>query len=78
MPTLVYYHVVDAAGTRLVSTSPEEIRRWLRDGESWLPGRYVIFAIDSDPTWLRPPGDRWGVVTKHPDGSVELVPDRPA
>ena len=70
-----YYHVADASGTRLVSTSRREIRRWLRAGESWLPGRYTVFVTDSEPTWLRSPGARWGVAIKHADGSVELVPD---
>jgi hypothetical protein len=74
---MVYYHIVDAAGTRLVSTSLGEIRQWLRDGQSWQPGRYTIFVTDSVPTWLRPPGARWGVATKHPDGPVDLIPDRP-
>jgi hypothetical protein len=71
-----YYHVADASGTRLVSIAPEEIRRWLRDGKSWLPGRYTVFVIDSVPTWLQHPGARWGVAIKDADGSVELVPDR--
>ena len=75
---MVYYHVANAAGTRLVSTSLGEIRQWLRDGQSWQPGRYMIFVTDSVPTWLRPPGARRGVATKHPDGSVELFPDQPA
>ena len=74
---MAYYHVADAAGTRLVSTSRKEIRRWLRDSQSWQPGRYTILVTDSVPTWLRPPGARWGVATKHPDGSVDLIPDRP-
>ena len=73
-----YYHVADASGTRLVSTSRRELRRWLRDGASWLPGRYTVFVTDSPPTWLRLPGARWGVAIKRPDGSVELVQDRPA
>jgi hypothetical protein len=74
----LYSHVADASGTRLVSISPEEIRRWLRDGKSWLPGHYTVFVIDSVPTWLRRPGARWGVAIKRPDGAVELVPDQPA
>ena len=74
---MVYYHVADAAGTWLVSRSLGEIRQWLRDGQSWQPGRYTIFVTDSVPTWLRPPGARWGVAIKHPDGSVELIPDQP-
>ena len=74
---MAYYHVADAADTRLVSTSRKEIRRWLRDGRSWQPGRYTVFVTDSVPTWLRPPGTRWGVAIKHPDGSVDLIPDRP-
>ena len=77
MEQYLYYHVADADGTRLVSTRPEAIRQWLRDGESWLPGRYIIFVIGTFPTWLQPPGDRWGVADKHPDGSVEVVPDQP-
>jgi hypothetical protein len=76
MERSLFYHVADASGTRLVSIAPEEIRRWLRDGKSWLPGRYTVFVIDSVPTWLRRPGVRWGVAVKHTDGSVELVPDR--
>ena len=75
---MVYYHVADAAGTRLVSTSLEEIRQWLRDGQSWQPGRYTVFVTDSVPTWLQPPGARWGVATKHLNGSIELMPDQPA
>jgi hypothetical protein len=45
-PTLercLSYHIADADGARLISTSPEGIRQWLCDGGSWLPGRYVIF-----------------------------------
>ena len=76
-PPMVYYHVADAAATRLVSTSLGEIRQWLRDGQSWQPGRYMIFVTDSVPTWLRPPGARWGVATKQPDGCVELISDGP-
>jgi len=34
MEQYLYYHVADADGTRLVSTRPEAIRQWLRDGES--------------------------------------------
>ena len=74
---MAYYHVVDAAGTRLVSTSPGEIRRWLRDSQYWQPGRYTVFVTDTVPTWLRPPGHCWSMAVKHPDGSVDLIPDRP-
>jgi hypothetical protein len=74
---MVYYHVADASGTRLVSTSPGEIQQWLRAGPSWQPGRYLVFVTDTVPTWVRPPGARWGVATKHPDGSVDLIPDGP-
>src|SRR5262249_53462029 len=57
--------------------SPKEIRRWLRDGPSWQPGRYAVFVTDTVPTWLRPPGNCWGMAVKHPDGSVDLIPDLP-
>jgi hypothetical protein len=77
MEQSLYYHVADASGTRLVSKSPGGIQRWLRDSPSWQPARYTVFVTDSVPTWLRPPGARWGVATKHLNGSVDLIPDRP-
>jgi hypothetical protein len=74
---MVYYYVADAAGPRLVSTSPWEIRQWLCDGPSWPPGQYTVFGTESNPPGLGPLGTRRGVATKQPDGSVDLILDRP-
>ena len=55
--------------------SPEAVAEVLRREAFWSPGRCEItttgLLFDS-------PRRHWGVVTKHPDGSVELVPDGPA
>jgi hypothetical protein len=74
---MVYYYVADVAGNRLVSTSPWEIRQGLCDGPSWQPGSYTVFMTESVPTGLGPSGARRGVATKQPDGSVDLILDRP-
>ena len=50
---------------------PELMGDFLRH-EDWPPRRYEITRVD----FFQYPGCRWGVVVKHPDGSVELVPDQ--
>ena len=54
--------------------SPELIRAYLRR-ESWPPQSYEITSVEVPFGCTR---HRWGVAIKHPDGSVELLPDPPA
>jgi hypothetical protein len=54
--------------------SPELIGDFLRR-ESWPPQRYEITSTETPFGGIRL---RWGVAIKHPDGSVELIPDPPA
>jgi hypothetical protein len=54
--------------------SPDVIRECLRR-ENWPVSKYEITSVEA-PFGSTP--SRWGVAIKHPDGSVELIPDQPA
>ena len=76
MDPFVTYHAVGAPGARMICAALDGLRTPLRDCR-WLPGRYEVLSGH----WDRSSGmryARWGVAIKHPDGSVELVPDPPA
>jgi hypothetical protein len=53
--------------------SPESIRDFLRCETAWPPGCYAILRAS---ILFDAPSSRWGIVIKHPDGRVELVPDQ--
>jgi hypothetical protein len=61
----------DRSGT-VCAPSPESIRDFLRREAAWPSGRY---EITNGGLLFSPTPKRWGVAIKHPDGSVELVPD---
>jgi hypothetical protein len=46
---------------------------FLRRESSWPAGGYEISVVE---VLLDSPRQRWGVAIKHPDGTVELVPNR--
>jgi hypothetical protein len=73
-----YYHVMGGKSQQTTGTSPEVLRRHLQGHEWWEPGNYDIVASRDIQPPPRSPGDHWGVVVKHADGRVELIPDRPA
>jgi hypothetical protein len=55
--------------------SPEAIRGILRSDNRWPSGCYEITGVES---LFGHPRHRWGVAVKLPDGTVELIRDRPA
>jgi hypothetical protein len=71
------YHVVGAPGARIICAALDGLRRALRDCETWSPGRYEVLMCQWTPS-SEMHYTHWGVAIKHPDGSVELVPDWPA
>jgi hypothetical protein len=74
MPASYQATAPDRSGV-VCAPSPEGVREFLRRETLWPPGRYEITSAELAFEF---PRRRWGVAVKHPDGSVELVPDRPA
>jgi hypothetical protein len=75
MDPFVTYHAVGAPGARMICAALGGLRNSLRACDSWSPGRYEVLLGHWEPSsGMR--YSRWGVAIKHPDGSVELIPDR--
>jgi hypothetical protein len=53
--------------------SPESICDFLRCETAWPSGCYAIIRAS---ILFDAPSSRWGILSKHPDGRVELVPDQ--
>jgi hypothetical protein len=71
-----YYHTRCGRGQRVICDSPGAIRRYLHE-EAVPSGPYEILMSTGGLAALETHSVRWGVAVKHPDGSVELMPDRP-
>ena len=69
----VDYYIVRPGGALVAFSSLNELREFL--GAHGSPGLYDIIE---GPSMLGLPGytgPRWGIATKAPDGTVELIPD---
>jgi hypothetical protein len=70
------YRTTAPDGSGVVSApSPEAIRDFLGSERFWPHGCYEITRVEVP---FGHPHHRWGVAIKHPDGTVELIPDPPA
>jgi hypothetical protein len=78
MPIDLYYHTARPGGGVVIATSPEALRDFIRDEAVWPPGTSEIIAAPTTNLTPESPGVRWGVVVKHPDGSVELISGGPS
>jgi hypothetical protein len=68
------YKATASDRSRVVSaSSPESIREFLGRESTWPAGRYEISGSGALLDFTHGP---WGVAVKHPDGSVELLPDQ--
>jgi hypothetical protein len=76
MTTATDYSIRQPSGCAIAwGASPEALQGHLRADAAWPAGRYEV-TRHADPASLW--RHRWGVAIKHEDGSVGLIPDRPA